>query len=118
MRRSASVWRGHLIVGSLSPVVIVLVAMAGVRVTMRMRVSCPVLMDVFMFVKDNFQASPEGVGDPAQSREARHMIASLKAGDHRLGHPHALGELLLCLAGMFAQFKKPARAPRCDVVET
>lgn len=93
-----------------SSIVIVLVTVVGMRMTMRMGVSCPVLMDVFMLVEDDFQAAPEGVGDPTQGRETRHVIASLKAGDHRLGHLHALRELLLCLAGMFAQFEKPVGA--------
>lgn len=42
------------------------------------------------------------------------MIAPLKAGDHRFGHLHAFGKLLLRFTGLFAQLKQPARAMRGD----
>ncbi len=48
------------------------------------------------------------------------MIASFKPGDHGFCHVHALGKLLLRLAGVLAQFEKPLRAlsgEGCTVVE-
>lgn len=67
---------------------------------------------VFVLVENNLHVPPEGVSDPAQGRQAWHMIAPFKAGNHRLGHLQARRQLLLCLSGMFAELEKPASALR------
>lgn len=113
--------REHLVACNLSSIVIVLVTMIGICVSMRMGVSGAVAVAMFVLVEDDLQAASKCVRDPAQRRQTWHMIAPLKTGDHRLGHLYTFGELLLRLAGMFAEFEKPAGALRgdgCAIVKT
>lgn len=82
-----------------------LVTVLGIRMSVSMFMSGAVAVTVLVLVEDDLQAMSESVSNPTQRREARHMITPLETGNHRLGHPRAFGELLLRLAGIFAQFE-------------
>ena len=53
----------------------------------RVRMPRPIGMQVLVFVKNDIEAPPKGVGDAAERLQARNMIAPLQTGDHRFRHP-------------------------------
>ena len=73
---------------------------------MRVRMAGSVCVLVFVLVEPDLEAPAERVGDAAQGGEAWHVIASLKARDHGLGHLKPLGQLLLRLAGVRPKLKQ------------
>lgn len=84
----------------------------GIEMAVRVRMAGAVGVAVLMLVKNDFEPPGEGVGDPAQGLEARHVIAALQARDHRLGHGEPLRQRSLRLAGAAAQLQELARALR------
>ncbi len=74
--------------------------------------ACAVGMHVLMFVKDDGEATSEGIRDSAECLQARNVIAPLQAGDHRLRHPQAHGELLLGFARLGTQIQELPRTLR------
>jgi hypothetical protein len=89
------------------------VPVLGVAMAVRMRMPRPIGMDVFVLVEDDLEMPVEGVSDPAERSQARHMVATFQSRDHGFGHAQPRGELLLRLARAAAQLEELPRAPRC-----
>nr|WP_292767440.1 hypothetical protein [Mesorhizobium sp.] len=87
-----------------------MVLVVCVVMAMRVRMAGAVGMVVLVFVEDDLEPAAKAIRDPAERREAWHVIAALKAGNHGFCHAHALGELLLGFARVSAQFEQPSRA--------
>jgi hypothetical protein len=96
----------------------VFVLMIAVAMAVRVRMACAVSMIVFVFVKHDFQTPAEGISDPAQGLKARYVVATLKAGDHGLGHAKPGRKLLLRLSRACAKLKQMPGALRrnCQAV--
>jgi len=85
-----------------------IVPVIGIVVNMRMRMAGAVGVLVLMLVEFDPKATTECAGDPAQGCEARYMIASLQARDHRFGHSEALRQRPLRLARVGAKLDETA----------
>jgi hypothetical protein len=72
---------------------------------------------VFMIVERDLQMPAECGRDAAQGPEARYVIATLEARDHRLGHAQTNRQLLLCLTHARAQAQASLRA-HCAAMAT
>ncbi len=83
-----------------------LVLVIAVVMAVRVRMACAVSMVVFVFVEHDLQTPAEGVSDAAQGLEARYVVATLEAGDHRLGHAKPGRKLLLRLTRACAKLKQ------------
>jgi hypothetical protein len=89
-----------------------MVLVCGIVMTVRMRVAGAVSVHVLVLVKDDADAPSKGIRDATQRPQARNVVAPLQARDHRLCHPQAGGQLLLCLARVGAQLQELPRAVR------
>ena len=88
------------------------VPVRGIVMAVRMRMPGAIGVSVLVLVEDDLEVPAECVGDAAQRLQAWHMIATLKAGDHRFGHAQPFSQLPLRLAGAGAQLEQLARAFR------
>jgi hypothetical protein len=88
----------------------VIVLMIRIIVAVGVRVAGSIRVYVLVLVEDDFQPPAEGIGDAAQSGEARDVIAALKARDHGLGHGKPLRELLLRFTSVGAKLEQTVSA--------
>lgn len=89
-----------------------LVLVIAVAMAVRVRMPGAVSMIVFVFVEHDLQTPAEGVSDSAQRLKARYVVATLEAGDHRLGHAKPGGKLLLRFTRARAKLKQAPGALR------
>ena len=68
-----------------------------------MGVARAVRVNMFMFVKRDFEFSAKCVGYAAKGLEARNMCAAFQSRNHRLGHAKPLCDLGLGLTIMLAE---------------
>src|SRR5580658_155696 len=84
----------------------VLVTVVGIEMAMGMRMPRAIRMFMLVLMENNFQTSPERVGDPTQGGKARHMIAAFQARDHGLGHAETPRQTSLRLTRVIAKLEQ------------
>ena|GEM_PF-5287125 len=70
------------------------------------RVSDAILMDVLVFVQPNLQLEVEPIRNPAKRGNARRVRTAFEPRDHRLGHPEPSRELALRFAAVGTQCRE------------
>jgi hypothetical protein len=76
-----------------------------IEVMVRVAVTRPVGMGVFMLVEDNLKFATEDVGYAAEGSKIGDVHAAFETRNHRFRHAQALGELHLRLTGMGSKFE-------------
>ncbi len=90
--------------------------MIGVDVIVWMSVARTVMMNVLVFVKNDFEPTAKYVGEPTQCSQIGNVTAAFQARNHGFCHANPPGQMCLRLTCVAPQLHQLARTLRGDTL--